>query len=72
MDGTHQSIQCEGPCDSWLHRRCAGLSKTAFAIASKSTEAFHCPLCRLSYQEKEIATLKEALLTLEKKKDLCH
>ena len=32
VDGTHQSIQCEGPCDSLLHR-CAGLSKTAFAIA---------------------------------------
>ena len=36
VDGTHQSIQYEGLCDSWLHRRCAGLSKTGFVIASKS------------------------------------
>lgn len=29
VDSTQQSIWCEGHCDTWLHRGCAGLSKAA-------------------------------------------
>ena len=25
------AVFCDGACKSWLHRQCAGLSKTAFA-----------------------------------------
>ena len=27
----HDAIFCEGPCSSWLHRWCAGLTKAEFA-----------------------------------------
>ena len=28
----HDSIYCEGSCDRWLHRYCAGLSKVLFNL----------------------------------------
>ena len=28
----HDAIFCEGACDAWVHRRCAGLSKTLFQV----------------------------------------
>ena len=62
-----ESIQCDGVCNSWLHRRCAGLSKTAFERASKSDDKFFCPMCRLTNQEKEIGLLKGNVASLEHK-----
>lgn len=53
-----ESIQCDGICDSWLHRRCAGLSQQAFERASQSDESFFCSLCRLYNSEKEIVSLR--------------
>ena len=44
----HDATFCEGIRDSWLHRRCAGLSQSAFAELQNSTESFHCPdYCQL-------------------------
>ena len=37
-----ESIFCEGPCGSWLHRYCAGLSKAVFASISKLTDKLFC------------------------------
>ena len=47
------SIQCDGRCATWLHRRCAGLSKAAFndLASCKVSEPFFCPMCRLNQQE---------------------
>lgn len=28
------AIYCDGHCDAWLHRRCAGLSTTAFKMVT--------------------------------------
>ena len=32
----NEVVECEGVSSAWLHRRCAGLSKVAFAIVCKS------------------------------------
>ena len=58
------SIYCDGDCSSWLHRRCAGLSKSVFASLTKSDNPFHCPRCILSLHEKEICSLKSMVATL--------
>ena len=57
----HDAVFCDGVCNSWIHRRCAGLSSSAFkAISSplNSKQPFHCPTCRLNMHSKEINTLK--------------
>lgn len=62
-----EAIQCDGPCNAWLHRRCAGLSKPAFVAASQPSIVFNCPLCRLSMNECEIKALKESVEMLVKR-----
>jgi len=60
----HDSIYCEGNCGAWLHRGCAGLSKGAFAMATKSTEPFHFSHCQINIQAREISALKYAIDSL--------
>ena len=52
------AIFCEGSCQAWLHRGCAGLSKSAFLSLNGSSVPFACVHCRLNQQEKEISQLK--------------
>ena len=40
-----ESIFCEGNCQAWLHRKCAGLSSAAFAAIS-SSYPFTCLVCQ--------------------------
>ena len=65
IDGKHgeEAIECDGICASWLHRRCAGLSRAAFTMASKSSDPFFCPHCRLHRQELEIVVSLRDLVT---------
>ena len=61
------SIFCEGMCKSWLHRRCAGLSKKLFDEISDPCQAnipFHCPHCRLATQGKALANLQSTVESL--------
>ena len=60
----HDAIFCEGHCNSWLHRRSAGLSKPLFAGLEKSTDPFYCPHCQLQNLTSEISTLKETIKSL--------
>ena len=54
---------CDGACKSWLHRRCAGLSSTAFKEVADSHKPFLCPYCRFSAQDNLIALLKTSIDT---------
>ena len=54
----HDSVFCDGLCNAWLHRGCAGLSKLAFDQVAASSDSFCCSHCSLSQQKKEIASLK--------------
>ena len=58
------SIFCEGGCSAWLHRRCAGLSKSAFTAVSKSDKPFKCPQCKLQELESEVSSLKGLVTNL--------
>ena len=62
------SILCEGSCQSWLHRRCAGLTKAEFAnISNRPDYKFCCSRCRLGKSESELELLKEKVAALESK-----
>ena len=34
------AVLCDGKCQSWLHRRCAGLSRVRFRIVTDSIASF--------------------------------
>ena len=58
------SIFCEGQCSAWIHRQCAGLSKSIFDSLTKSKEPFYCPHCTLQNHTSEIAKLKQVIESL--------
>lgn len=61
------AVECDGVCATWVHRRCAGLSKAAYDIISKSSDPFFCPQCRLNNQEKELTLLRVIVSSLSSK-----
>ena len=71
VDSTSQksgqdSIYCEGRCQTWIHRCCAGLSKLAFTniYDSSNKQPFHCPNCCLDMQSVEINALHATVADL--------
>ena len=71
----HDAIFCEGACQDWLHRQCAGLSKVNFDAAKASNLPFLCPCCRLSDKSTELSALKatvdELVAEVSKLKSFC-
>ena len=61
------AIFCEGSCNSWLHRKCAGLSSETFQHLSDSNKPFLCVYCLLPNQAVQIAELKSTLAKLTSK-----
>ena len=60
-------VYCEGWYQSWMHRRCAGLSTPIFAEIlnnSEESEPFLCVYCVLYNQAAEIKKLKDLLNTI--------
>ena len=58
------SVYCDGVCLTWLHRRCAGLSKKAFGVIRQSSNPFCCPQCKLENQEQELKSLRDLVTNL--------
>ncbi len=64
-DESEDSIFCEGICNDWMHRTCAGLSKVAFKAASESEDKFHCHYCSSKCLRDEIKALKDKVSYLD-------
>ena len=62
----HDSIFCEGQCNSWLHRGCAGLPKSVFTSLLDSSDPFYCPHCQLKEHSSTILDLKATIASLTK------
>jgi len=58
------SIFCEDRCSAWIHRQCAGLTKSVFDVLAKSEVPFHCPHCTLQNHASEKIKLKEVIESL--------
>ena len=56
---------CDGTCQAWLHRRCAGPSRAAFEAKISCNAAFYCPSCRLSNLEQTVADMKKELTAIK-------
>ena len=74
IDGKDQAILCEGTCNGWFHRYCAGVPLAHFEFLSSSSI---CTACFQSSHSEELACLKndvkfevlELRAALEAKKD---
>ena len=57
-------MYCDGHCDTWLHRGCAGLSKLALKEVANSSDPFYCTRCCLSKHKEELETLRTIVTKL--------
>ena len=64
VDDTDESVLCEGICQAWMHRKCAGISRQVFAVISKSNDPYLCSHCMLSNYKEEIVSLKNQVNSL--------
>ena len=57
------AIYCEGYCEAWIHRKCAGLSNTNFTVLSNAGDShtYFCLYCELQAQKAEIDNLMETI-----------
>ena len=62
----HDAIFCEGLCNSWLHRGCAGLPKSVFTSLVDSSDPFHCTHCQLKEHASTISEMKATIASLTK------
>ena len=66
-DPGDEALFCEGKCEAWYHRKCVGVSKCAYIIASESENPFYCLLCMQAHYNNIIAELKDQISTLTSK-----
>lgn len=57
-------VYCEGFCQAWSHRKCAGLSKQIFKVVWESEDPFLCPYCSMACYQKQIADLSKEVESL--------
>ena len=60
------SIFCEGSCQKWIHRTCAGLPDPAFDLIVKSKAPFFCFQCSLTAHASELKDLRSQVSSLTK------
>ena len=60
------AIFCESQCNTWLHRKCAGISKAVFKALENSKSPFYCVHCRLKAYEAQFAELNSTIKGLQK------
>lgn len=71
IDDKEDALLCEGSCQKWFHRYCAGVSSTCFRLLSNSSTPFVCWLCSqelhrtiVSQLQAEIAALRVEVVEL--------
>lgn len=60
-DSSQDSIFCECTCNTWIHRKWAGLTKAAFQKVTESPMPFFCLQCQLLAHEKLIISMKASI-----------
>ena len=56
MEDRDEALLCEGSCNAWLHRYCAGVTVSQYAALQDSPLPFFCTTC---FQLKQAAVIKE-------------
>jgi hypothetical protein len=65
VDDEHEAIQCEGTCQKWHHRLCAGVSKFHYDELADSPKPFICWLCSDSLHRAMIQNLQQEIAPLK-------
>lgn len=66
VDGKDEALYCEGLCQRWMHRYCAGVSLVHFERLAASTEArYECATCIHESQAKRVHALEDAVAALQ-------
>lgn len=60
------SVFCEGACQRWLHRSCAGLPDPAFDLIHNSDEKFYCFPCSMASHALDVKELRSVVASLSK------
>jgi len=63
------AIFCESACNTWLHCKCAGITKIVFKALEKSESPFYCVYCHLKVYEAQFAEYKSIIKDLQKQVD---
>ena len=68
---TQDALYCEGDCQCWMHRWCAGVTRERYVALSSTEDPFLCPSCvvagqkvAISAQQADIACLRECVNSL--------
>ena len=56
-----EAVFCEGQCQGWLHRKCAGVTRPAFERLGEPDAVYLCTYCMLVNQNKEISKLSNII-----------
>jgi len=59
-----EAVFCESDCQGWIHRKCAGLSHSAFNRLGESDTQYLYSQCMLAYQDSEINKLMNTIRDL--------
>ena len=60
----HEALLCEGSCNQWYHRWCAGVSKACYKALSGTEDPFFYPSCTATKQQKAILELQSSVRSL--------
>ena len=69
VEGKEEALQCEGECQLWFHRYCAGVSSSYFKELSSSSKPFVCLSCAHKTQQAVVSTLQSELAALRVEMD---
>lgn len=69
VEGKEEALQCEGECQLWFHRYCAGVSSSYFKELSSSSKPFVCLPCAHKTQQAVVSTLQSELAALRVEMD---
>ena len=64
VDGEDDALFCEGECNGWMHRYCAGIPVKHFENLTSTSIPFLCYSCTLQTHERVTAELKEQVKSL--------
>ena len=64
VDGKGQALFCEGQCQRWSHRYCAGVSLAHFDAFSSSSEPLYCIGCFQKCCNGKLTTLRDTISNL--------
>jgi len=59
-----EAVFCEGDCQGWIHRKCAGPTRSAFNRLGESDTQYLCSQCMLANQNSEINKLMNTIRDL--------